>query len=159
VVGDGPAARQLRRLAGPTISFTGRATDADVAAIMAGARALIMTSAEEFGIAGIESQAAGRPVIARRGGGALETVLDGQTGCFWSGGPADLARAVEEFDDESIDPLECVRNAARFSVGSFRRGILDEVARVDPASRRSHVLRQPLPSTRLMTLAGQGSRR
>ncbi|HET9102096.1 MAG TPA: glycosyltransferase, partial [Solirubrobacteraceae bacterium] len=77
VIGDGPAARRLRRLAGPTIRFVGRQTDAAVARIMQGARALIVTSVEEFGIAAVESQASGRPVIARRGGGALETVIDG----------------------------------------------------------------------------------
>ncbi len=158
VVGDGPAFRTLRRLAGPTISFTGRATDADVAAIMSGARALINTSVEEFGIAAVESQASGRPVIARRGGGALETILDGQTGCFWSGGPDHLARAVAEFDDEAVDPLECVRSAARFDIPSFRRGMLDEVAAVDSAPPRPPVTRQPLSSTRLMTLAGSGRR-
>ena len=85
VVGDGPAGRALRRQAGPTVSFTGRVPDVTVAEIVSGARALVMTSVEEFGIAAVESQAAGRPVIARRGGGALETVIDGVTGCFWSG--------------------------------------------------------------------------
>ena len=53
-----------------------------------------MTSVEEFGIAAVEAQAAGRPVIAIRAGGALETVVDGVTGCFWSGGPDELAAAV-----------------------------------------------------------------
>jgi glycosyltransferase involved in cell wall biosynthesis len=83
VVGDGPAARRLRRIAGPTISFTGRLSDRAVAEVMQSARALVVTSVEEFGIAAVESQAAGRPVIARRAGGALETVIDGVTGGLW----------------------------------------------------------------------------
>src|SRR5205807_9272941 len=61
VVGDGPAWRQLRRDAGPTITFTGRLSDTAVAEILQSARALVVTSVEEFGIAAVESQAAGRP--------------------------------------------------------------------------------------------------
>ena len=104
IIGDGPAARRLRQLAGPTIRFPGRLSDDDVAQALQGARAMIVTAVEEFGIAAVESQAAGRPVIARRGGGALETVLEGVTGTFWSGGPGDLAAAVLQFDDVGHRP-------------------------------------------------------
>jgi glycosyltransferase involved in cell wall biosynthesis len=154
VIGDGPAARGLRRLAGPTIRFAGRLPDSTVAQILQGARALIVTSIEEFGIAAVESQAAGRPVIAHRGGGALETVLDGVTGCFWSGGPSELASAVLRFDDAAVDPERCIRNASRFDASSFRRGLLAEI---EAASRRAERPslngRQPLATTRLVRRA------
>jgi glycosyltransferase involved in cell wall biosynthesis len=127
IVGDGPAARALRRRAGPTIRFTGRVSDAEVARTLQGARALVVTAVEEFGIAAVESQAAGRPVIARDGGGVLETVIHGVTGCFWSGDADELATAVLQFDDAAIDPHACVRQAARFDASAFRRGILREV--------------------------------
>jgi glycosyltransferase involved in cell wall biosynthesis len=127
IVGDGPAGRQLRRLAGPTITFTGRLADAAVTEVMQSARALIVTSVEEFGIAAVESQAAGRPVIARRAGGALETVIDGVTGSFWEGGPDELERAVERFDDGAVDPQSCVTNAAQFDVANFDRNMIAEV--------------------------------
>jgi glycosyltransferase involved in cell wall biosynthesis len=159
VVGDGPGARALRRQAGPTVTFTGRVSDSTVAEIVGGARALVMTSVEEFGIAAVESQAAGRPVIARRGGGALETILDGVTGCFWSGGPQALASAVLAFDDGSIDPHRCMENAARFAAPSFRQGILEEVSAAGAGSRPAAGARQPLASTRLVTRSLQGSRR
>ncbi len=133
VVGDGPAARSLHRQAGPTISFAGRVSDATVAEIVRGARALVVTGVEEFGIAAVESQAAGRPVIARAGGGALETVVDGVTGCFWSGGPAELASAVLQFNDEAVEPQRCVANAARFDAEQFRAGIREQVARASAA--------------------------
>ena len=95
VVGDGPDARRLRRESpAPTSTSPAACPTAAVAEILQGARALIVTAVEEFGIAAVESQAAGRPVIARRGGGALETIVDGVTGCLWSGGPEDLAEAV-----------------------------------------------------------------
>ncbi|MFL5863647.1 MAG: glycosyltransferase [Solirubrobacteraceae bacterium] len=128
IVGDGPAVRALRRKAGPTIRFTGRVSDAEVARTLQGARALVLTAVEEFGIAAVESQAAGRPVIARAGGGALETVVDGVTGCFWSGGPAELAAAVLEFDDADIDPKACVLHAAQFDSRAFAQGIRRQIA-------------------------------
>jgi glycosyltransferase involved in cell wall biosynthesis len=127
VVGHAPDGRRLRRRAGSTIHFAGRLTDTEVAAAVRGARALVLTCIEEFGIAAVEAQAAGRPVIAKRGGGALETVVDGVTGCFWSDGPDDLAAAVIRFDDASVDPRACVRNAQRFDTRNFRRGMLRQI--------------------------------
>jgi len=160
VVGDGPDARRLRREAGPKITFTGRLSDADVAGILQRARALIVTSVEEFGIAAVESQAAGRPVIAKRGGGALETILDGVTGCFWSGGPADLAAAVVQFDDAAVDPLACTQNAAQFGVASFRRELLREIQAARAIESRPAVGdRQPLASTRLVRRAARDPHR
>ncbi len=127
IVGDGPDARRLRRIAGPTITFAGRLSDEGVAQVMRSARALVVTSVEEFGIAAVESQAAGRPVIARRAGGALETVVDGLTGRFWSGGSDALARTIAEFDDGAIDPRTCIANAARFAPNHFARKMLAQV--------------------------------
>jgi glycosyltransferase involved in cell wall biosynthesis len=159
VIGDGPLARTLRRQAGPTVSFAGRVPDTAVSEILQGARALIMTSIEEFGIAAVESQAAGRPVIARRGGGALETVLDGVTGRFWSGGATELARAVLEFDDAAVDPAACMRNAARFDAASFRAGIRQQIAAASATAVRPQTERQPLMATRLVRRAIQDAHR
>ena len=154
VIGDGPDARRLRRLAGPTVRFTGRATDAEVSQILQGARALLVTSTEEFGIASVESQAAGRPVIAKQAGGSLETVLDGVTGCFWSGGVDELASAVRQFDDTAVDPQVCMRNASRFDAASFRRGLLAEIEIARSIGSRATVNgRQPLASTRIVRRA------
>src|SRR3954451_20141003 len=86
VVGDGPEWRRLRRLAGPTVRLTGRLSDAEVAELLRTAQALVVTAEEEFGIAAVESLASGRPVIAVRSGGVLETVSEGRTGVFYEGG-------------------------------------------------------------------------
>ena len=150
VIGDGPDARRLRRLAGSTIQFAGRLGDEVVAAILQGARALIVTAVEEFGIASVEAQAAGRPVIARRGGGALETIAEGVTGCFWSGGPAELAAAIRQFDTDAVDPQACVANAARFDASVFRRRMLAEVQAAGREREQPFTAeRQALASNRL----------
>src|SRR6478735_2265384 len=124
VVGNGPDARRLHRLAGPTISFAGRVSDAEAARILARSRALVVTATEEFGIAAVEAQAAGRPVIALREGGVRETVVEGVTGVFFEKPePASLVDAVRAFDPLAVDPQACVDNAARFDVSHFRHGL------------------------------------
>jgi glycosyltransferase involved in cell wall biosynthesis len=127
IVGDGPDYRRLKRLAGPTVAFAGRLSDEAVVEVLGGAQALIVCASEEFGIAAVEAQAAGRPVIARRSGGVLETVVDGVTGCFWEGGADALVAAVEGFDTAAVDPAACVAQAARFSTAEFERGIREQV--------------------------------
>jgi glycosyltransferase involved in cell wall biosynthesis len=130
VAGDGPDYRRLRALAGPTIKFAGRVSDAEVARLLESCRGLVVTAVEEFGIAAVEAQAAGRPVFSVKGGGALETVVEGVTGSFWDGGPDALAEAIVAFDAETVDPQECVRSAQRFDSTVFRRALPQEVERV-----------------------------
>jgi glycosyltransferase involved in cell wall biosynthesis len=127
VAGQGPDGRRLRKLAGPNVRFTGRVSDDVAADLLASCRALVVTAVEEFGIAAVEAQAAGRPVIARGAGGALETIVDGVTGCFWTGGPDELARAVRAFDADSVDPADCIGNARRFDAQEFRAALPREV--------------------------------
>jgi glycosyltransferase involved in cell wall biosynthesis len=130
VAGDGPDYRRLRSIAGPSVRFTGRVSDHDVARLLSGCQALVVTAVEEFGIAAVEAQAAGRPVISVRGGGALETVREGVTGEFWEGGPEVLAETVLSFDTDAVDPADCVASAARFDRSVFRRRLPQEVDRV-----------------------------
>ena len=127
VCGDGPEARALRRISGPTIRFVGRVSDPEAARLLSSCRALVVAAVEEFGIAAVEAQAAGRPVIAVRGGGTLETVVDEVTGCFWAGGANELAAVVAGFDDAAVDPAACVRNAARFDTSVFKRELPRQV--------------------------------
>ena len=151
IAGDGPDSRRLRRLAGPTVKFTGRVPDAEAAGLLAGCQALVVTAVEEFGLAAVEAQAAGRPVISVGAGGALETVIEGETGAFWHGGPAELAAAVTAFDAEAIDPQACVRNAERFSLDRFRARLPGEVEAVRAGERdhdRALARRPPRPARR-----------
>jgi glycosyltransferase involved in cell wall biosynthesis len=126
-------------MAGPTVRFTGRIGDEEVAARLAACRALIVTATEEFGIAAVEAQAAGRPVIALREGGVRETLIEGVTGAFFDEPDPDaLAAAVEGFDAGAVDPLACVRNAERFGTRRFAEAMTAVVAaaRHEPADRR-----------------------
>jgi glycosyltransferase involved in cell wall biosynthesis len=136
IVGNGPEERRLRRLAGPTVRFEGHVPDARAAELLARSRALVVTATEEFGIAGVEAQAAGRPVIALAEGGARETVHEGTTGTFYlHPEPGELAAAVERFDTLAVDPAACRANAERFGVEQFRRGMRAVVADAQAGER------------------------
>jgi glycosyltransferase involved in cell wall biosynthesis len=146
VVGNGPDARRLHRLAGPTVSFTGRVSDAEAAHILAQARALVVTATEEFGIAAVEAQAAGRPVIALHEGGVRETVIEGETGIFFDRPePEALVEAVLAFDVLAVDSAACVASARRFDTAQFRRGLRSvvELALDGLGSRRAARRRPP----------------
>jgi glycosyltransferase involved in cell wall biosynthesis len=135
VVGDGPDARRLKRMAGPNVRFMGRVDDGRVAQLLSGCKALVVTANEEFGIAAVEAQAAGRPVIGLAAGGVCETVRDGETGALWSGGAEDLAAAVAGFDVAAVDPTACVENARRFGVERFQQALTREVEQLVSQSR------------------------
>jgi glycosyltransferase involved in cell wall biosynthesis len=138
IAGDGPARRQLERRAGPTVRFAGRVSDQEASRLLASCRALVVTAREEFGIAAVEAQAAGRPVIARAAGGLLENVVDGETGCWWEGGPEELAAAVAAFDWQGVDTRVCIENARRFDSAVFRERFpreVEEALREGPAQR------------------------
>lgn len=128
VIGDGPESRRLQKLAGPTVTFTGRISDDGVAEHLAKARALVLTATEEFGIAAVEAQAAGCPVIALAAGGATETVVDGETGIFYKEPTVEaLVAAIERFQKMEFDPAESVANANRFSREAFRAEVMAAV--------------------------------
>ena len=129
VAGSGPEHASLAA-AFPEAEFLGRVYDAELEQLYARARAVIVPSKEEFGITAVEAQAAGRPVIAAAAGGALETVLDGVTGRLVALDDVEAFRtAIEGFEELGFDPAEAVRNADRFSVAAFRRGLSEQVER------------------------------
>jgi glycosyltransferase involved in cell wall biosynthesis len=130
VVGSGPDHAALRH-AYPEAEFLGRASDEELAELYASARAVILPSMEEFGITAVEAQAAGRPVIAAAAGGALETVLDGETGRLARLDDVDsFAQAIESIDELDFDPARAVANAERFSVAAFKESLAARVGEV-----------------------------
>lgn len=94
------------------------------ATIFSRCRALIFPGEEDFGITPVEAQAAGRPVIAYAGGGALDTVKDGVTGkLFHPQTPEALAEAVKEFDQSSYNPIDMRKQAERFDTAAFNSAL------------------------------------
>ena len=122
IIGDGPEGKRLQGRAAPNIEFLGFQTEEAVAQLLGGARGFICAAEEDFGIAIVEAQAAGCPVIAYKGGGALETVIDGLTGLFFeeqSG--ASLIQAVRRFQETAYNfhAADMIDNARRFSKARF----------------------------------------
>ena len=130
VVGEGPARRKLEALAGPTVEFLGHRSDEEVAELLASCRAFLFPGWEDFGIAPVEAQAAGRPVVAFGRGGATETVVDGTTGVFFEEQTVDsLVDAMRRLESRDFDPTACRRNAERFGGEEFRYRLLESVGR------------------------------
>ena len=128
IAGDGPEYRRLRGIAGPTVEFCGRVSDAELRDLYARCRALLMPGEEDFGITAVEALASGKPVIAYARGGALESVprTDPFGGVFCDE-PSDrgLEAAIRTFDSlvERIDPVALQSWAAKFSEAEFRLGM------------------------------------
>jgi glycosyltransferase involved in cell wall biosynthesis len=136
VVGGGPELRRLRARYGDRAEFLGRVGDAELSRLYAEALAVVVPGVEEFGIVSVESQAAGRPVIALAASGAAECVAHGETGVLLDRADADaFAEAIREVDLRAFDPGTVRANAERFSVPRFQEAFRNAVAQsVDAGS-------------------------
>jgi glycosyltransferase involved in cell wall biosynthesis len=120
VIGNGPDHQKLVAMAGPDTRFMTGADDAAVAQALTGAAGFIFPAVEDFGISAVEALAAGTPVIAYRAGGALDTVVDGQTGLFFDEQTVDsLCAALQRFKPEQFDAATLKAAAAGFSTNVF----------------------------------------
>ncbi len=133
VVGDGPDRARLEKIAGPSVRFLGRQSDDAVARYAARCRALLFPGEEDFGMTPLEVNAAGRPVIAFRAGGALETVVEGSTGLFFDRPEScSLIQAIEEFEFRSWDPQVLRSHAAKFDRAVFANRFMNFLQTVAP---------------------------
>jgi glycosyltransferase involved in cell wall biosynthesis len=132
IVGGGPDLKHLEaRYGGPGVRFAGRISDTGLEDLYARTRALVVPNVEEFGIAAVEAQASGRPVLAADGGGATETTIDGETGVLVPAGDVDaLAEAMCHTDFDRFSPDRIRANAARFSTQEFIRHFKAETERL-----------------------------
>jgi glycosyltransferase involved in cell wall biosynthesis len=132
VAGTGPAEAALRRLArGTSTTMLGFVDDARMSALMGDARAAILPGEEDFGLVPLEAAACGRPTIAFRGGGALETIVDGVTGTFFDSPDAEsLAAVLEAFDPARFDAAVLRAHAETFAPPRFIERLRAIVARV-----------------------------
>ena len=128
VVGDGPELPRLRVEYSGVADFRGRLADGELERLYPRALALIVPNVEEFGIAAVEAQAAGRPVVGVDAGGLTETVLPAETGVLVPDGDVDaLAEALAHTDFTRFDGDRIRRNAERFSKAAFQRALEAEV--------------------------------
>jgi glycosyltransferase involved in cell wall biosynthesis len=144
VVGEGPAMMELRRMAGPSVTFHGRLDDEAVTHLMEGARAVCVPGAEDFGIVPVEAQAAGKLVVAFGAGGALETVEDGFSGVLFKRHDAEcVLDAICRCDTLVTAPEALAERAERFSRSAFRSGLLSVIEGEGAESRRAPGKAQP----------------
>jgi glycosyltransferase involved in cell wall biosynthesis len=130
ITGQGPETAALRKLAGPTVSFVGQCSFADLKRYYASARAFLMPGEEDFGIAPVEAMASGRPVLAYAGGGAVETVIPGLSGLHFAEQTADsLVAAILAFEarESEFSPGAIRGHALKFSTERFLRQFADFV--------------------------------
>jgi glycosyltransferase involved in cell wall biosynthesis len=137
VIGDGPDRERLQAMAGPTVQFLGRQPDDVVARYASECRALLFPGEEDFGMTPLEINAAGRPVVAFRGGGAVETVVEGLNGVFFNLPSADsLILAMDKLEAMQWDQQAIRAHAQRYDIKVFQSRIREFIANVSPAASR-----------------------
>ena len=137
VAGDGRARPQVEAAAGRGVELLGRVDGTTLRDLYRRCRALVFPGEEDFGIVPVEAQACGAPVIGRRIGGILDSVVDGVTGVLYDATGADdevgaLRRTMTGFRPEAYDSALIRRHAESFSVDAFTRRMADLVARLLP---------------------------
>jgi glycosyltransferase involved in cell wall biosynthesis len=141
IIGDGPDRARLEKLADDRIEFLGRQPDQIVNYYAARCRALLFPGEEDFGMAPLEANAAGRPVIAYRGGGAVETIEEGKTGLFFDQpNSRSLSTAIEQFESMIWSQILLRRHAEKFDRNVFAFRVLQFLGSVAPASCSEELL-------------------
>lgn len=124
VGGRGRDLERLKAIAGPTVEFLGYVPDDALPGLMARCKAFLFPGLEDFGITPVQAQAAGRPVIAYAGGGALDTVLPGVTGELFDAMTVDkLAEVMQYFDGRAYDPQAMRAHALQFDTRVFEQAL------------------------------------
>jgi glycosyltransferase involved in cell wall biosynthesis len=126
VGGSGRDRERLERMAGDSVKFLGYVPESELPALMARCKAFIFPGLEDFGITPVQAQAAGRPVIAFRGGGTLDTVREGETGLFFDTPTVEsLMATLKQFEESGMahraDSAAIRQHALRFDRAIFQR--------------------------------------
>lgn len=130
IIGDGPAKKDLKKMAGKNIKILGYKNDNEVIDYYRNCKAFIMPQEEDFGLTPIEAMSFGKPVLALRKGGAIETVVEGMTGEFFDDPiPEALADGVRRLNEnyKNYSPLVIQKWANKFSQDRFRKEMLELV--------------------------------
>ncbi|MGH7660215.1 MAG: glycosyltransferase [Vulcanimicrobiaceae bacterium] len=152
VAGEGPMLETLQRLArGTPADVLGWVSDDKIASLLAGAKAVIVPGEEDFGLVPLEAAACGRPAIALRRGGALETIVEGVTGEFFERPDAEsLAAALRAFDRNRYQPERLRAHAQQFAPHRFAerlRGLIGEIVQYGEDGARRRVASGAIPAS------------
>lgn len=128
IAGSGAEGKNLKKIAKPNIEFLGDLTDEKLSYYYENCRGLIFPGIEDFGLTMVEAQSFGKPVIAFRGGGAIDIIKEGITGEFFSEQiPESIIKSMEIFKNKGYNSKLCKENALRFSFETFRNKMLKTV--------------------------------
>ncbi|MDO8650314.1 MAG: glycosyltransferase [Candidatus Berkelbacteria bacterium] len=131
IVGGGTKLDALKKIAGPTVEFTGRVSDEELIELYSKCIAFVFPPLEDAGITPLEAMASGRPVIAYGEGGALESVVAGVTGEFFTSQTVEsLVATLEDFRPEKYDPEKIRSHAMKFDVVQFKQVVETVVERI-----------------------------
>ena len=129
IIGTGRDRPRLERLAGPTVEVLGWLPDEQVRLALSRCQAFISTGEEDFGLAMLEAQASGRPVIAYGAGGALSSIIEWTTGLFFDEQtPESLMDVLLSFQADQFDPRVIRRHAEAFDTARFRQGMIQHIS-------------------------------
>jgi len=130
IVGVGGEERRLKSIANPNIEFLGYLTEGELVRYYRGCRALIFPTLEDFGLTILEAQSFGKPVIAFKAGGAPESIIEGKTGEFFYPQTEDaLIKKIKEFKSSKYNPIDCIKQAEKFSFERFKKEFTNEILR------------------------------
>lgn len=124
VAGNGPEHERLVAMAGPTVTFATNVSDARMVRYFQDAKGFLFPGVDDFGITPVEAMAAGTPVLAYKAGGALDYVVSGKTGLFFTEPTAEsLAACLKEAEKKQWDEAVIAKKAAQFSPDKFRKNM------------------------------------
>ncbi len=152
VVGSGPEMQNCKKVAGPNVEFLGYQDDQSLRKLMSKARAFVFAAEEDFGIIVVEAQACGTPVICLGRGGALDSVIENQTGVFFKEQTAaSIVDAVERFENlpEPLNPFLIRSHAQTFSAQRFQFALFQLVEKLWNRQIQERAVERPKALTQM----------
>lgn len=130
IVGTGVEEKKLKKIAGSNVEFLGNLTDGELLRYYKGSSALVFPTNEDFGLAVLEAQMFGKPVIALRKGGALETIIGGKTGeFFYPQHEEALIKILKGFNNRKYEISDCIKQAEKFNKKRFKKQFLESIGK------------------------------